>query len=328
MKKYTLTILVFTMLVLVFQNVYATDELIVDEVEKEITTNGSPNEAKNEVFETGNVTIKFIQSFSDGEVEYPLSDVKIEIYNNPDPTSMTSMFVKQLNGKELVSNKEGEIKIEDLPYGQYKYVVKSLPSGFVAVKTEGYFEITPFDYEVYIEAPVNIAIKRVDGVAKLNDPIDPKTGRPPADELPVIKPPVATEGVNPVQPTTQNVSLDKQDTATGGVNPETKVTTETTTTSTQEVEYTPTQEQVKVLGNMYESAKNDFKVKEDTEEVDIENIPLSATVPVKVELNKKDAIKAMKETRITEQIRIATLDMDSTLLNLQKMSTVTDHKKE
>ena len=62
-------------------------------------------------------------------------------------------------------------------------------------------------------------------------------------------------------------------------------------------------------------------------DINIGDIPLSATIPVKIEMSKKDAIVAMRQIRITEQIKIATTNMDSTLSELYRLSNVPDDKK-
>lgn len=330
MKKYTLTLLFFTMFAWMFQNIYATDDFTFEEVniEDEVTLNKSTYEEGIEVRETGSVTVlKFYARYADKETADPLQGVEIEIFYETTDGKMRSLYaLNSFANLNLVSDKDGEIRIENIPYGMYKFTIKNAPVGFSnVISDKDTFEVTPYDYETYTECYLSTIIPTFGGSGKLMEAKADFITKPPI-VIDDPRPGQETMGTDPTTPaSTENVDLDNAGKATGAVNPETTKTE----TPVQEVEqnYAPTTKQVEVLGNLYESAKTDFKVKEDAEDINIEDIPLSATIPVKIEMSKKDAIVAMRQIRITEQIKIATTNMDSTLSELYRLSNVPDDKK-
>lgn len=330
MKKYTLTLLFFTMFAWMFQNIYATDEFTFEEVNigDEVTLNKSTYEEGIEVRETGSITIlKFYAGYADKETADPLQGVEIEIfYDTTDGKTRSLYALNSFANLNLVSDKNGEIRIENIPYGMYRFTIKNAPTGYSKVISDNNtFEVTPYDYNTYTECYLSPVIQILGGSGKLMEAKANFITKPPI-EIDDPKPGQETMGTDPTTPaTTENVDLDNADKATGAVDSE-NTKTETTVQETPQ-EYAPTTKQVKVLGNLYESAKTDFTIKEDVEDINIEDIPLSATIPVRIEMSKKDAIAAMRQIRITEQIKIATTNMDSTLSELYRLSNVPDDKK-
>lgn len=334
MKKYTLTLLFFTMFAWMFQNIYATDEFTFEEVNigDEVTLNGSKYEEGIEVKETGNITtLRFYASYANGEAAYPAVGIKIDVfYNDSNGRIRPLTSMRGFEKIELISNEKGEIVIENLPYGMYTYVITETPSDLNVSKSENdSFEVTPFDYDVEVEyiLPIKVTVVAVAGKAYLFNPEDKFIiGKSESKDYYDPRPTYEIMG-DTNTPVTQDISIDNPDKANGAVNSATTQTAELEATSNTQEDYNPSVTQVKVLGNLYESAKTDFTIKEDVEDINIEDIPLSATIPVRIEMSKKDAIAAMRQIRITEQIKIATTNMDSTLSELYRLSNVPDDKK-
>ena len=261
MKKYTLSIILLTMFILGFQTTYAAEDVTTD------------NEADLlDEFDLGQAPVFKFSVVQNNESLYPVSGASIKLYyrDGEQFVELGSMY-SEYQGMNLVSNENGEIVLNQLPFGFYKYEVGTCPMGLEPVESVGTFDVTPMEYIETIDIGLKMKISEV-------------------TEKPVEK------------PTTQEPVVEEKP-QEGPVVEENNASTQISNTQ----DYTPTIEQVQVLGNLYESAKEDFEVKEEAQDVDVENIPITATIPIKIQLSKTDVIMAMRNIRITEQIRLATV---------------------
>ncbi len=306
MKKHILIMTTITICGLITECVYAVpNEKVVENIEI------YPEESlDNEILDSGQATIKFVANYdNNNEIRDNtlfVSGVTIELYYRNGSEMVNVNTLLQFQGANFVSDENGEIVLNDVPYGLYQYVITSTPLGINATNNNVIFEMTPFDGDVY---EINYLTIQQELSGNIEEEIEQ-----PSDEI--VVPPQEKEEVSVEQP------------------PETKnevkeeiVTNIQSIQETGEQEVVGTVEQAEVFNRFYTTAKKNFEVEENVEN-EIKDIPVTANIPIRLELSKKDVIREMKEVRITDAIKATTVSVDPSVYRINQLANLPEDEKK
>lgn len=301
MKKYTLIMITITLCGLITKTVYAIpSETIVDNLDEiEIY----PVEGQEyEILESGQTTIKFVANYDNSneirDNTISINGVTIELYYMVGDEMVNVNTLSEFQGYNLVSDINGEIILSNIPYGLYQYVITSTPLGININNNNVIFEMTPFDGDVYEVNYLTIQQELSGNIEEVEKPEE------------VVVPP---QNGNVEQP----VEIKEEE-------KEEVVTNIQSTEETKEPEIVGTVEQAEVFNRFYTTADKDFQV----EESEIENIPITATIPIRLELSKRDAIEAMREVRISDAIKATTITYDPSVYRINQLANPPEDEKK
>lgn len=221
--------------------------------------------------------------------DFVVKSVQIELYyrHNKVMQNVKDLDMFIYTDLTLTSDENGKIILSNLPYGLYEYKIVSAPTGIK-----------------YDSLPVKIDLNL------MNETI--------LKDIYLVKEIVMAEG------TTENieepeVEIEKEEPKVEFVPQVEKVETNTVIIIGQKNEEAITKDINNLASNMYQAMNPQAEVVPLTENKDI--MQKVATELIKEAKEEKvDRIKEMRKVRITDQIKVAVLDMDDTMYYLKNLS--------
>lgn len=308
MKKWTMMIATLIILITSINSAYAVQDL--DEYSETI-----PND--------GRIIMKFYTSEKESS---PVKGVNVEIFYKDENGEINIEEMEELENTtiNLVSDDNGIVIINNLPYGMYRYKVVSVPFGFKENSQEDYFTIEMIDKteRIDIELEREVKLDEVDEDEEIKDNEEdnkqevkePEEEPEKEEEEEVIVTPEEniTEDVKMDEQREEDVEVEENEDDEEDDNP--VITTIQTLTTTDEVKEEP--EKIIVDKTVVKEIIDENKIS------DIKDDMLqkkTASIRERINKPKEDMIKAFMEYRISDSIKVAIDTIGTTRDTYSKM---------
>lgn len=295
MKKWTMVMAGLLVTMLVTSNVYAIENI-------EYQSEELPND--------GRIILNFLSMDTD-EKSSPVKGVMVEIsYIDDNDREIDIRELKELEGTtiNLVSDSNGIVIINNLPYGLYKYKVVSIPNGYENSIEENYFGIDLMNKDAKLDIKMVRKIEMAEGGSEYKENQKSEEIKEEEKIIVEMKPQENTEKSIPKnEQVIENVNVDDNTVA---------LKTNINKLSTEIYNYDDST-QVTIASNSLVKQDN---IEEDVpKEIIIKNT--IAYVRERIKKPEDDMIKKFKEYRISDSIKIAINTVDNTINEYLKFLT-------
>lgn len=265
------------------------------------------NEEVQEIINDGRIEIVFVESDSDDyeELYYssPVQGITIELYfrYNKEMTNVYEIEDFQNVYLNLTSNENGRIIIEGVPYGRYEYRIVSAPTGCIYIPDNKLVQVTPSQNETIKYDPVQF---------------EEYVYSPEVEETPPVREEI------PVETPVEEIPVEE-------VHVE-----ETPKEEINEIVNVETQNINTLANTMFEIKVEDTKVQQHQLEVelpktDIEKQVVEVTKVLQEKYDRRVSarLEAMRHIPITDTIKIAIAQVDSTIHFIDLLTDMPENDK-